>query len=48
VAVPRGLPRREVLDLASLVLTRHEYREFQHRMPSAAGPGSTGVTPPPA
>jgi hypothetical protein len=39
VAIPRGLPHDEVLDLASLVLTGREYQEFRRRIPRSAGPG---------
>jgi hypothetical protein len=39
VAIPRGLPHHDVLDLASLVLTGHEYQEFRHRIEPAPGPG---------
>ena len=39
VAIPRGLPRHEVLDLASLVLTHREYQELRHRIQPATGPG---------
>jgi len=39
VAIPRGVPRHEVLDLASLVLTRREYHELRHRIQQATGPG---------
>lgn len=30
VAIPEGLPSHEILELASLVLSTSEYREFRH------------------
>jgi len=39
VAIPRGLPRHDVLDLASLVLTGREYQELRHTIQPATGPG---------
>jgi hypothetical protein len=36
VAIPRGVPSSEVLDLASLVLSGGEYQELCHVMGSAA------------
>jgi hypothetical protein len=49
VAIPRELPRHEVLDLASLVLTGREYQELRYRIPPATGaiePDNRPVTGP--
>ena len=44
VAIPSKLPRREVLDLASLVLSGREYRELPHKIEhaQASAPDRTG------
>jgi hypothetical protein len=38
VAIPSALPRREVLDLASLVLSGHEYQELCHKIEPGPDP----------
>jgi hypothetical protein len=50
VAIPSALPRREVLDLASLVLSGHEYQELCHKIEPGPGsqPGTQAPHPPPA
>ena len=49
VAIPSKLPRREVLDLASLVLSGREYQELRHKIEPAPGsaPERTGNSAPP-
>jgi len=37
IAIPRQLPREEVLDLASLVLSHREYRELCHAIEGPPG-----------
>jgi hypothetical protein len=37
VAIPSELPRREVLDLASLVLSGPEYQQLRHEIEHTPG-----------
>ena len=41
IAIPRQLPREEVLDLASLVLSRSEYRELCRAIEGTARRGGS-------
>jgi hypothetical protein len=42
VAIPEGLPRNDVLDLASLILSNREYRQLRNAITPAspAGPNA--------
>lgn len=44
VAVPASLPRHHVLDLASLVLTNHEYEELRSTIQPAPDTGPRSQT----
>jgi hypothetical protein len=50
VAIPRGVPRHEVLDLASLVLSGREYQQLCHQIRRAAQsqPDTSATRAPPA
>lgn len=50
VAIPSELPRHEVLNLASLVLSGREYQQLRHEIEQApgSGPGTSGTHAPSA